>query len=87
MAYFLVSYDLIKRKDYPEIKEALTDLGAVKCLLSQWLVESLCSAEDMLAHLRPHIDSDDRLMVVEFDKRPAFTPCLKGTRAWIDARF
>jgi hypothetical protein len=87
MAYFVVSYDLIKRKDYPELIKALNNLGAQKCLLSQWLVDNNCTAEDLLAHLQPHIDGDDRLMVVEFDKRPAWNIGLKGTKAWIDARF
>jgi hypothetical protein len=87
MAYFVVSYDLIKRKDYPELIGALEELGAQKSLLSQWFVDNACSAADLYAHLLPHIDGDDRLMVIEFSKKPAWNIGLKGTRDWIEARF
>lgn len=87
MAFFVVGYDLIKRKNYPELIDALKSLLAQKCLLSQWLVEAECSAADLLAHLRPHIDDDDRLIVIEFSKRPAWTSGFQGTRDWINGRF
>lgn len=87
MALFVVSYDLIKRKDYPELTKALKDLGAVRCLLSQWLVDSDTTTKGLYDTLRPHIDDDDRLMVIRFDKKPHWSIGLKGTQAWIDARF
>lgn len=87
MACYTVGYDLVKRKDYPELISALEEIGAVKCLLSQWLVESDSSAKVVYDYLVQHIDSDDRLMVFKFETKPTWNVGLKGTKAWIDARF
>ena len=87
MSYYLVSYDLIKRKDYPELIDALNRVGAQKCLLSQWLVDNPSPRQVLYEYLKEHIDSDDRLMVIEFEKKPTWNIGLKGTRDWIEARF
>jgi hypothetical protein len=88
MAYFLVTYDLVKRKDYPELLSALRKLnGTHKPLDSVWFLDLNNTAEEVKAHLAVHIDADDRLMVVEFSKRPAWTKAYTGTNDWVKARF
>lgn len=69
MPVFSISYDLIKRKDYPELWAELRRIGAQRYLLSQWAVRRADSvtAEAMRNHLRPFIDDDDRLFVTQID--------------------
>lgn len=90
MAYFLVSYDLVKEQssfDYQPLWDELDRLGGVKTLLSEYLLEADNTAQEVVNHLKQFIDSNDRLMAVEFIKRPAYTYALKGTNAWISERF
>jgi hypothetical protein len=66
MAVHMISYDLIKRKDYPELWKAIA-LYSVRTnvLKSQWIVVTAHSAEQVFDTLRPHIDNDDKLLVTE----------------------
>lgn len=84
MALFVISYDLIKQKDYPNLTKELERLGAKRVLLSMWLAElDPADPQAILNHFKQYIDTDDRMMVIEFKKKPALTPCLKGTNDWI----
>jgi hypothetical protein len=87
MAYFVVSYDLIQGKDYERLIDELKLLKAQKSLLSFWFVEADATAQGLKDHLGQFIDSDDRLVVVQFVGRPAYTMALKGTNDWIKAHF
>lgn len=87
MALFVVSYDLIKRKDYPKLWEALGDLGAFRVLRSVWLVDYNTEADGLRSFLRQYIDEDDALLVIEFHKKPAAWKCRQGTKTWLEARF
>lgn len=87
MACFVASYDLIKRKDYPELWDAFKEIKAHKCLRSVYLCDVECTAAELLAYLRQHIDEDDQMIVVPFDEKPAAHRCIKGTNAWIAERF
>ncbi|CAH1658000.1 CRISPR-associated endoribonuclease Cas2 [Hyphomicrobiales bacterium] len=87
MAYFVVSYDLQDEKDYPELWEEMDRLKAVKCLLSMYLVELNSTAKDVREHLSSYIDQDDRLMVIEFSKKPSYQKALAGTNNWVNPRF
>lgn len=83
LANFLVTYDLIERKDYKRLTDELKRLGAHKALLSVWLLQAGNTATEVCNHLADFIDSDDKLMVVEFSKKPRFTQAFEGTNAWI----
>ena len=87
MALFVVSYDLVARKDYPTLTERLEEMNSVRALASMWLVDVDSTAEEVKNNLRGYIDEDDRLMVIEFSERPKWTLALKGTRQWVKARF
>jgi hypothetical protein len=85
MALFAVNYDLVKQKDYQPLWDELARLGAHKALLSMYLVNLDNTAQEVVDHLARYIDNDDRLMVIEFSKKPVFTKALKGTNDWIAA--
>ncbi|MBK8160567.1 MAG: hypothetical protein IPK59_17945 [Rhodospirillaceae bacterium] len=84
MGLFMVSYDLIKNKDY---KKLLTEIGRMnsrKALASLYLMNVDGTGKDLKDHLAQYIDDDDKLMVIEFTKRPNFTKANDGTNKWLD---
>ncbi|WP_170566008.1 CRISPR-associated protein Cas2 [Ruegeria atlantica] len=87
MAYFAISYDLVAQNGYKPLFCRLEELGAVKTQLSFWLVKSNNTAQEVKNDLEDFIDDNDRLMVIEFSKRPRFNWGFKGTRKWIEDRF
>ena len=83
MAFFAVSYDLVKRKDYPELWEEMARLGAHKALLSLYLLNlSNDDPKEVRDHFAQYIDSDDRLLVIKIDDAASLR-CFKGTNDWI----
>jgi CRISPR/Cas system-associated endoribonuclease Cas2 len=87
MALFVVCYDLIKTTDYSNLIDALENMDSVHTQESVWYVSRLGSARNLLDTLKPHIHEDDRLMVVEFRKRPVWTKAQTGTKKWVDDHF
>lgn len=86
MALFAITYDLIKRKDYPELWNELERLGAQKALLSFYLVNlTNDDPNEVRDHLLGFVDDDDRIMVVKFSERPAYNKALSGTRDWVSS--
>lgn len=85
MTTYTVSYDLIKRKDYPTLWEELERLGAHRALESFWLVAVNNTASELRDHLEAFVDEDDRIWVSELTKNQAFTKALVGTNAWLKA--
>lgn len=86
MGLFAISYDLIKRKDYPELWTELERIGAHKALESFYLANLTTDDPAVVRdHLKPYIDNDDMLMVVRFVGRPAFVKAKAGTNKWIEA--
>ncbi len=86
MALFSVSYDPIAENDYDSLLDRLEELDAVKVHLSHWLLKADNTAEEVKSHLSMFVDYDDKLMVIEFDKKPAYTKAINGTKDWV-ARF
>ncbi|MEX2450431.1 MAG: hypothetical protein WD407_06205 [Rhodospirillales bacterium] len=84
MALFVISYDLIKRKDYQTLWDELDRLNGQKALNSFYLINLNSTAAQVRDHFKDFIDDDDRLIVVEFSKEPKFTKALKGTTKWIE---
>jgi len=87
MAFFSITYDLVEDKNYDTLIDRLNELDTVKVQLSQWLLSANNTAKEVKDHLAQYIDGDDRLMVIEFTKKPAYTYALKGTNAWLDEHF
>jgi hypothetical protein len=74
MKSYVVSYDLIKRKNYPELLDALKQFNYWHCLDSFWIIKSDSTAEQIYNYLRPHIDGDDRLIVILLYRESVWTP-------------
>ncbi|MBN9087345.1 MAG: hypothetical protein J0J01_10600 [Reyranella sp.] len=89
MAYFVVTYDLVTEEefDYQRLWDALAAFDSQKYQLSCYLVDANATATGLFNHLRQFMHDVDRLMVVEFSKKPAWKKGLPGTKAWLDARF
>lgn len=88
MANFLVTYDLIKRKNYPELIATLEQFDYWHCLGSVWIVKWDRSAEDLAALLYPHIDSDDKLLVVALGSDRAWTRSFpENCKEWLRKGF
>ena len=85
MALFAISYDLVKRKDYPKLWEEFERLDGHKPVNSVYLINLDNTAVEDRDHIQQFIDDDDRLIVIEFDKRPQCGKVYKGTAAWIKA--
>lgn len=68
MVYF-ITYDLNKSgKDYEGVFQAIKDVSDCWChyLDSSWLIKSaLKSADDVFQKIKPHLDDNDRCLVVE----------------------
>jgi len=70
MAAYLVSYDLIKVKDYPKLEKAIQGLGTSRRVLaSVWIISSTKSIDSIMKSLRAAIDHDDELLVVKIESR------------------
>jgi len=72
-ASHLVTYDLIKRKDYPELTKTLEKFDYWHCLGSVWIIKSDWNCEQVRNHLLPHIDTDDKLIVLKLTGEAAWT--------------
>lgn len=77
MALYLISYDLMKQpttEDYKKLTNALeTGLNAKRVLLSQWVCNRVnTNASSLRDYIRPYLDSNDRLLVVQFDDWASF---------------
>ncbi|GJL85792.1 MAG: hypothetical protein DHS20C02_15670 [Micavibrio sp.] len=63
----LISYDLNKPgQNYDDLYEAIKRLGAWWHYLdSTWIVKSSYSAPEIFEKLKPHIDKNDTVLVIE----------------------
>lgn len=73
MKSFIVTYDLIKRKNYPELINALQQFNYWHCLGSVWIIKSDATSVDIYNYLAPHIDADDKLIVILLQRDAAWT--------------
>lgn len=90
MALFLVMYDLVKEESslaYEPLWSALEALNGVKTQRSSWLVGYDATQRSLFDYLKPSVDGNDRLMIVEITKRPNWTIGFKGTAAIINRYF
>jgi CRISPR/Cas system-associated endoribonuclease Cas2 len=66
MTIFYVAYDLDKPgQNYPNLWSELESLGAVRVQDSVWALKAEGTSEEVYNQLSPHIDSNDRLLVVK----------------------
>lgn len=76
MARFIISYDLMKGKDYKKITDELVRLGACRVLFSVWVLQSPMSCKALADHLEAFLDLDDRMVVFEATRTSVYTPSL-----------
>lgn len=74
MNSLMVSYDLIKRKDYPDLWNALKSYNYWHCLGSTWIIKTNESTAQLYTKLRTHIDNDDKLIVNRLMREANWTP-------------
>lgn len=84
MTIYTMTYDLIKRKDYPTLLDELRRLGAHRALESFWLINLNNTPKEVLDHFKAFIDSDDKLWVSELTKNRTFTNANSGTNDWLE---
>jgi hypothetical protein len=66
MATYIISYDLIKTKDYPTLYEAIKSLGRwAKITESTWAITSDKTCSEVRDFILQYMDNDDRLFVVQ----------------------
>ena len=83
MTTYVLTYDLIKRKNYQTLWDELARLGAHRALESFWLINLNNTAKEVVEHFKRFIDGDDRLWVSELTKAYSFTNAMAGTNAWL----
>lgn len=83
MASYLVTYDLIKRKNYPELIAALEKYPYWHCLGSSWIVKSDASSSAIRDNLKQHTDEDDKLLVVKLTGEGAWRGFDKICSQWL----
>jgi hypothetical protein len=81
MAKFVISYDLIKGKDYAKLINHLTKMGACRVLESVWLSRRDSTAIALRDDLKNYIDKDDRLVVIAATGEAAWTTSLTSDQA------
>ena len=73
MKTYLISYDLDKPgQDYKDLIDRLRQLGAIKVLYSEWVLQTPASAVQVRDDLDRFMDANDRILVV----------ALTGESAW-----
>ncbi len=84
MLSHMVSYDLIKRKNYPELIQALEGFDYWHCLGSTWIIKTDKSAYEVATELMNHIDADDKLIAVTLNGQAAWTPSFDAEcQSWL----
>ncbi|MBF7685919.1 hypothetical protein I2F17_08835 [Acinetobacter sp. B10A] len=70
MAFYIVSYDLIKEKNYVRLEKAILSIAfkAKKVLFTVWIIESNRTATNLVEALFQHIDNDDKILVSEINR-------------------
>ncbi|WP_335987108.1 hypothetical protein [Acinetobacter bereziniae] len=86
MKYYLVTYDLIKDKDYTKLIDAIKSIanGYAKPLLSTWIIGHQGSSKDIVNALVPYMDKDDKLFVTLVTNDTSWTKTLgEKNREWL----
>ena len=70
MAFYTVTYDLKKDKDYTKFEDGIRKVSSntyVDATLSQYIIQSHLTADQVLITLQAHADNDDAILVLELD--------------------
>jgi hypothetical protein len=80
---YLISYDLLAPgKDYKPLWKALTDIGAVRVLDSEWVANRTNTSPLGLAnYCTQFMDANDRILVTEMPDNYAYRSLLADPKA------
>ena len=68
MKKYLVTYDLNKSdKNYQGVISAIEKYNFLKIMYSAYIIKTSDSADAIFSKIKPYIDSNDRLLVVEIN--------------------
>lgn len=86
MNRFLISYDLVKTKDYQAVYKRLESNGAHRLLESVWVAsfEDGVTASAVVKWLRDVVDDDDKIVAVKFVDH-YYLNAKPGTNGWFTA--
>lgn len=83
---YLISYDLIKDKDYDKLFAGILKISNGNCtpLKSVWIIGHDGPASAIRDSLKPYLDSDDKLLVVKLTGQGAWTTSLaEKDKVWL----
>lgn len=87
MAFYTVTYDLNKKKDYVKFEEGIKKVSNnvyVKATLSQYIIQSTLTAENVHNTLKGYADSDDSILVLKLDVSDwAYTNLPNKLKEWL----
>jgi len=84
MNSYMVSYDLIKWKDYPDLWKVLQTHNYWHCLGSTWIIKTDETSAQIYTKLRSRIDDDDKLIVNRVLREANWTPSFpKNCQDWL----
>lgn len=82
---FLISYDLkIPGRNYTNLYDAIKSIGLTfHPLESVWFLKSNLKPNDIYSKLRPHIDDNDYIFIVDISKRDRQGWMAKSAWEWL----
>ncbi len=88
MAWYVISYDLRKVRDYTKLYEVLNGWKAVRLFESFWLAELTGPAATVRDSLKQTIDNDDGVAVIQLQSgfQWATWKALPDGTAWLKQR-
>jgi hypothetical protein len=73
MACYIISYDLVKARDYEALYKAIKDYGTWAHVHdSVWAVVTTSTAVEIRDYLQRYVDSDDRIFVIKSGSEAAW---------------
>lgn len=82
---YLISYDLIKDKDYEKLFEGIKKIsnGHSRILESVWIIGHNGPASEIRDSLKDYIDSDDKLLVLKLTGEGAWKNLGDSKTKWL----
>lgn len=82
---YLISYDLIKTKDYDKLFEGIRSISNGNCQLlgSVWIIGHNGSATQIRETLKSFIDADDKLLVLKLTGEGAWRNLGESKSEWL----
>ena len=73
MTCYVISYDLVKKRDYEGLYKAIKAYGTYAHITeSTWAIVTTDEAKQIRDNLQKHIDSDDRIFIIKSGKEAAW---------------